>query len=685
MTEAPSLAGIDPTPGGTAVALGADDLALLLRLSQAVSGHREREALLAAAARVLADRLPLDRLLVEEAAVEGSVSAWVMRERRPLVVSRRDEIRERFPVTHRALAREGIESLVALPLGKGERCFGALRFASRVAGAWDAWSLRLLEEIGAVLAVALENCLAWEHLHRLTQEREALLDVNRAIGRHLHRDDLFGAMARGLRAVVPMDRFGIELPIEGDRLQGHLLTPHDTGAEPTQPTFLPAKGTACNWVLENREWIVASSREELRARFPVTFDVMERECMQSLCALPLVTDERCRGVLFFMAAQEGAYRELRRDVLEQVTGAAAVALDDCLAHEEVARLRDRLAAENVYLQEEIRQEHNFQEMVGKSAALRTLLSQIRVMGPTASTVLILGETGTGKELVARALHDQSPRRTRPLVKVNCAAISAGLVESELFGHVKGAFTGASATRPGRFELADGGTIFLDEIGDLPVETQVKLLRVLQEREYEPVGSSETRKVDVRMIAATNRDLARAVAEGRFRSDLYFRLNVLEIRVPPLRERREDIPLLALAFASRYALELGKRIDDVSPETMQRLIAYDWPGNVRELSNVIERLAVLTSGPELELGAQLERGARLPGPAPTSAPGSAPAVEAPAAGASPVLDEVLRSHILSVLEQTRWVIEGPRGAARQLGLHASTLHSRMKKLGIRRPG
>jgi len=502
---------------------------------------------------------------------------------------------------------------------------------------------------------------------RMGEELGALLDVNRAVGRHLGRDQLFGALAASLRKLIETDRFGIELPIEGERLQGHLLTPRGPAAEPTVPTVLPAAGTACDWVLQNREWIVTDTREELRTRFPITFDVMTRESQESLVAMPLQTGERCRGVLFFMAARPGAYRELRRGLLEQVASAVAVALDDCLAHEEVRALRDRLAAENRYLQEEIRQDHHFGDIVGESPAWRQVLSLVSAVGPTPSTVLIIGETGTGKELVARAVHDASARRERPLVKLNCAAISPGLVESELFGHVKGAFTGALGDRTGRFELADGGTIFLDEVGELPLDTQAKLLRVLQERELEPVGSSETRRVDVRVIAATNRNLEDEVAAGRFRSDLFFRLNVLPIRVPPLRERREDVRLLAHFFTDRFARQLAKPIEEIAPETLERLAAYDWPGNVRELQNLIERAVVLARGRVLELGPEL------------LAPAAAPESAAPAS-----LEQVARQHVLEVLERCGWRIEGADGAAASLGLSPSTLRSRMKKLAIERP-
>jgi formate hydrogenlyase transcriptional activator len=305
---------------------------------------------------------------------------------------------------------------------------------------------------------------------------------------------------------------------------------------------------------------------------------------------------------------------------------------------------------------------------------------VETVAPTPSTVLILGETGTGKELIARAIHDRSPRRDRPLIKVNCSAISAGLVESELFGHVRGAFTGAVGERTGRFEVADGGTIFLDEIGDLPLETQVKLLRVLQEREIEPVGSSQSRKVDVRVIAATNRNLEQDIAAGRFRSDLYFRLNVFPIVLPPLREREGDVALLAFFFADRFAREFGKRVERVAPAAMRRLVAYPWPGNVRELSNVIERSVVLARGPELDVPPEMLAGStEAMQPVPRAAASSAPA-----ATNGRTLDQIARDHIESTLEQTGWVIEGEKGAAAALGMSASTLRSRMKKLGLRRP-
>jgi PAS domain S-box-containing protein len=339
----------------------------------------------------------------------------------------------------------------------------------------------------------------------------------------------------------------------------------------------------------------------------------------------------------------------------------------------VEREKARLQQQNLYLREEINSVHNFEEIIGQSPALTAVLDDVRSVAATDATVLITGETGTGKELIARAIHSSSRRKEKPLIKINCAALPAGLVESELFGHEKGAFTGAIARRVGRFELADGGTIFLDEIGELPADAQAKLLRVLQEREFDRVGGTAPIKVDVRVLAASNRDLLKAVREKTFREDLYYRLSVFPLQLPPLRDRKEDIPPLALFLVNKFAARIGKRIDGIDQETMRRLIAYPWPGNVRELENVIERAVILAAGPTLDIGADV----------------LSVHVEPPACGDQireqpATLEAREREHIQNVLGQTGWVVEGPHGAARILGLHPNTLRSRMKKLGIRRP-
>ena len=373
--------------------------------------------------------------------------------------------------------------------------------------------------------------------------------------------------------------------------------------------------------------------------------------------------------------------------LESLGGQIALAVSNLLAFEEISSLKARLQDENAYLQEEIRAEHNFDEIVGGHRALTDVLRQVDQVAESDATVLITGETGTGKELIARAIHNRGARRTRPLVKVNCGAISAGLVESELFGHVKGAFTGALSRRIGRFELADGGSLFLDEVSELPMDTQVKLLRVLQEREFEPVGSSETRRVDVRVIAATNRNLADSVREGRFRADLYYRLNVIPLRVPALRERREDVPQLAAYFLEGMAQKTGKAVTGITRETMQRMLGYDWPGNVRELQNLIERGVVLASGALLSLDEQTfasspTAASRNPEPNLATAGGSTD-IDDHLTDAPCSLEEAERLHIVAVLRKTNWIIGGSNGAAEILKINPSTLRSRMKKLGIAR--
>jgi formate hydrogenlyase transcriptional activator len=355
----------------------------------------------------------------------------------------------------------------------------------------------------------------------------------------------------------------------------------------------------------------------------------------------------------------------------KIANQVALAVENMKAYQEITELKDRLAKENLYLEEEVRTDHNFGEIVGKSAALRRVLKEVETVAPTGSTVLIRGETGTGKELVARAIHDLSPRRDRTFVKLNCAAIPTGLVESELFGHEKGAFTGAITQKVGRFELAHEGTLFLDEVGDIPLELQPKLLRALQEQEFERLGSTRTIRVDVRLVAATNRDLAQMVAEGHYRSDLYYRLNVFPVVVPPLRERRNDIPLLARHFSQRFAQRMGRRIETIPAAVMDALIRYPWPGNIREMQNVIERAVILSRGSELEIPlSDLKQQTK--------------AASAEAPDGSSTLEQAEREHILRALREAKWIIGGPEGAAFKLGMKRTTLQSKMRKLGIARP-
>ncbi len=395
------------------------------------------------------------------------------------------------------------------------------------------------------------------------------------------------------------------------------------------------------------------------------------EGLKTACCLPLITGERKLGTLNVARLRNEPFTPEDVELLSQAASQIAIAIDNALVHEEVQKLKDKLAKEKLYLENEIRTEHNFEEIVGDSPALKKVLKQVEIVAPTDSTVLILGETGTGKELLARAIHNLSGRRDRTFVKMNCAAIPSGLLESELFGHEKGAFTGAITQKIGRFELADGGTLFLDEVGDIPPELQSKLLRVLQEQEFERLGSNKTVKVNVRLVAATNRDLDRMVADKQFRSDLYYRLNVFPLTLPALRERREDIPLLVRYFTQKFARRMNKRIETIPTQAMEALTRYHWPGNVRELENMIERAVILSAGPELYVPiAELKHP-----PAETDRKDGTPSLV--------TLEAAEREHILRVLHETNWVIGGPSGAAAKLGMKRTTLQSKMQKLGISR--
>ena len=492
-----------------------------------------------------------------------------------------------------------------------------------------------------------------------------LLEVNNAIISNLTRESLFHAISEAVRTVVPFDRavlydvqkdFLRTFALEGRDLPGHAHAVHRE---------VSRRGTAVGWAFEHRQPRLRSDLE-VEPRLPGD-DILLAGGVRSYLIVPLIAKGQAIGALLLASFTRSRYSLEDVPLVEEVAKQVALAVDNMRAYEEISRLRSQLEEENRYLQEEIKSEYNFEEIVGESPAIKRVFKAIETVAPAGTTVLILGETGTGKELVARALHNLSARPGKALVKVNCAALPSGLIESELFGHEKGAFTGAVARKIGRFELAHGGTLFLDEIGDLPLELQPKLLRVLQEGEFERVGASKTTTVDVRVIAATNRDLETAVREGRFRSDLYYRLNVFPIRLPALRERKEDIPLLVRYLAVKYGARLAKRIPAVSQGTMEVLQAYPWPGNVRELENVIERAMILTAGAELDLSGSL-----------TTVGGGGGA----GTGVR-TLEDIQREHILLVLERTGWRVSGDGGAAKLLGMKATTLEARMKKLGIKR--
>ncbi len=497
--------------------------------------------------------------------------------------------------------------------------------------------------------------------------REAfLLEMANTLLSHLDFRQLLSAIGACLRQLGKFDFAELALyDARAKMMRVFVLDDSSSVAHENEGVLVPLERSPAGFVANSRKSFLMRGQpnENLPFEFPAR---LARDAVRSACWIPLTGRDGFLGTLDIFSRRSGAIGEDDLGVFTQVAGQIAVALDNALAFRRISEMKDRLAEEKLYLEDELRTEFNFEEVVGESRALKRVLKQIETVASTDSTVLILGETGTGKELLARAVHDLSSRRAETFVRVNCASIPAGLLESELFGHEKGAFTGAIAQRIGRFELADRGTLFLDEVGDIPLEIQPKLLRALQEKEFERLGSTRTLTSDVRIVAATNRDLGKMVTAGQLRRDLYYRLNVFPITVPPLRERREDIPLLVQYFKTRFASRMKKNIESVSPETMRALCNYSWPGNIRELEHFIERAVILTRGPILQ----------------------APPIEPPPADeASPLtsssLEDVEREHILRVLRETNGKIGGPGGAAERLGMNRTTLNSRMQKLKISR--
>jgi formate hydrogenlyase transcriptional activator len=495
-----------------------------------------------------------------------------------------------------------------------------------------------------------------------------MLDLNGTIAAHLALRDLLPAVAEGVRRALRFDCVGISVAdMQSGRLRLNAIDiPEGVGV--ARPGFeMPIEGTLLGDVFSTGKPALHSLANGMAAD-----EVAGPEGIRFGCAVPLFGRNKTLGVLSVGRKGEPPFTERDMELLAQLSLQVAMALDNSIAWEQVNDLKNQFAREKVYLEDEIRSEMHFREIVGQTKALRGILQQVEVVAPTDSTVLIFGETGSGKEAVARAIHDLSARRAKAFVKLNCAALPTGLMESELFGHEKGAFSGAISQRIGRFELANGGSVFLDEIGEIPLEVQPKLLRVIQEREFERLGGSKTFRTDARLIAATNRDLDAAVRDQKFRSDLYYRLNVFPIRVPPLRERADDIPLLVRHFVHQFGLRMGKAIEAIPPETMDALVQYHWPGNIRELQNVIERAVILTPGSVLNLSVR-------------ELTGRSTQPQAPSSGApmdmQSVLDGAERRHIIQALEDANWVIAGPNGAAARLGMKRSTLHARMQKLGV----
>jgi formate hydrogenlyase transcriptional activator len=571
----------------------------------------------------------------------------------------------RFASVLNLLREKGIRSYCALPLTTADKRLGAWGLGSLRANAYSKANLRSLERVTQLVAFAVENALTREALQREKERLHVLVEINATLMINRDLESLFHEVSEIMRRVIGQDYASVA--VYDKAAQSLSLYPLDSpltqGLLGRDTTFTINETPAGQALVEGKT--KAFSREDLLATQSGFVSQMLDRGIQSLCCIPLITQNGCLGTLNLASKKHGAFRGEDIDFLEQVAVQVAVALDNTRAYREIAELKNKLTKEKLYLEDEIHSERNFEEIVGESAELKRVLNEARTVAPNDATVLILGETGTGKELIARAIHRMSSRKNANFIKLNCAAIPTGLLESELFGHEKGAFTGAVSQKIGRLELADKGTLFLDEVGEIPLEMQPKLLRVLQDQEFERLGSTRTIRVNIRLIAATNRDLAQSIVSRQFRSDLYYRLSVFPIRMPVLQERKEDIPLLVRYFVQHFARRMKKQIETIPAETMNALVNWTWPGNVRELENIVERSVILSQGPiltvplgELSLSAQdsLNDG---------------------------TLESMRRETIVRVLRETGGVLSGPRGAAARLGLKRTTLQSRMQKLGIAR--
>jgi formate hydrogenlyase transcriptional activator len=664
----------------------------LIRVSQAIGAHRDPKQLFAALAIELHRVVDFDGLVIArydkatgkmswhsleisgrpgvtfppDFPAEETISKWVYDHQQPLVISSIEQ-EMRFPRMTEFLRKEGIQSLCSLPLTTVHRRLGSIGVGSRHPQAYCAEEVRFLSLVADQVALAIDDALNLQELEQEKERLRLLLDLNNTVVSNLELRELLRTISGSVRRLMRCDAVSVLLPKSGgSQLRAYAVDFPGSKGYLHEGTLVPIEGSLPGRIfLSGQPWTGAKS--EVHDLEPET-NPGAAEGFRFGCLVPLISHNRVLGVIGLGRLEAIPFSKEDVEFLGQLGGQIAIALENALAYREIADLKDRLAQEKLYLEDEIRSELNFEEIVGTSAALRRVLQQVETVAPTESTVLIYGETGTGKELIARAIHDRSSRRQNAFVKLNCAAIPTGLLESELFGHEKGAFTGAVNQRIGRFELANHGSVFLDEIGEIPLELQPKLLRVLQEREFERLGSSRTLQTDARLIAATNRDLSAMVREQKFRADLFYRLNVFPVEVPPLRERPEDIPLLVRHFVEQFSRRMNKTVDTIPSETMSAMVRYHWPGNIRELQNLIERAVILSQGPVLKVPvAELKAD-------PTLA----------ATRQIETLEDGDRRHILAALNATNWVVGGPKGAAALLDLKRSTLQARMEKLGIRRP-
>jgi formate hydrogenlyase transcriptional activator len=681
-----------------------DRLRLLAEVSESIASHRDLNELFRDLAQRLPRIVPFDyiNLVLHDAArnvmrlqlliapvdatikpgtefpVDGSPGGVVWATQEAIIVND-IALETRFPAVIPRLRENGVQSFCTVPLTTALGRLGAMGFGSLQKHEYQASELAFMQEVAKQVAVAVDNVLHDERARsiqiELARERDRfrlLLEVNNAVVSHLNMDDVFASVSASLQKVIQHDGCSLMLyePDTG-QYRCHVLKVSKNESfveEGRADKSMKSPGciafsTRKPAVFVEQDLIALAAESKIAQR-------LLAEGVKSFCSIPLQSHDRILGTLNIGRLREGAFNADEVELLNQVAQQIAIAVENGLAYREIAELKEKLNEEKLYLEHEIRSEHNFEEIVGDSTPLKQVLAQIEIVSPTDSTVLIQGETGTGKELIARAIHNLSSRRSRTFVKLNCAAIPTGLLESELFGHEKGAFTGAIAQKIGRFELANGGTLFLDEVGDIPLELQSKFLRVLQEQEFERLGSNRTIRVDIRLVAATNRDLAQMVTDKEFRSDLYYRLNVFPILNPPLRDRNDDIPALVQYFTQKFATRMNRRITTIPTETMAALTRYHWPGNIRELENFIERAVILTRGSSLAVPLSELKARR------TIADGDARHLS--------TLEDAERQHIRHALQQANWLVGGPAGAAAKLGMKRTTLQSKMVKLGIERP-
>jgi formate hydrogenlyase transcriptional activator len=603
------------------------------------------------------------------------------------VIVNANDREELGPEIYDLVIAEGLDTHCLIPLVSHSRPVGLLILARKGQNLFTTEDVDFLTRASGQIAIAIENALAFQEVSGLGDRLQLLLNLTTRITSSLDLREVLRAIAANIREVVHADAVTVSVP---DPTSGKFRVfavdfPHGKGVI-KEELLLPLSSEAKR-AMDTLTPIVFDPRER-DEHPPEPYDVAAAEGLKAVCSIPLVDRGRALGILSILRTTETPFTPKDIDFLSRASGQIAIAIENALAYQEISELKDKLAQEKVYLEEEFRSEMGFEQIIGNSWALKHVLQLVETAAPSDSTVLLLGETGTGKELIARAIHDRSRRKQRTLVKLNCAAIPTGLVESELFGHEKGAFTGAIAQKIGRLELADQGTLFLDEVGDIPIEIQPKLLRALQEREFERLGSTHTRKVNVRLVAATNRDLEEMVAKKEFRSDLFYRLNVFPIRIPPLRDRREDIPLLVSFFVQKYAKEMQKCIEAVPAAAMKGLTNWDWPGNIRELENFIERAVLLTRGKSLEVPlTELRKPKHMEGSPHTDqrqveqAAGKRTDSQSDKSNVADEYTRKQRDQIVQALSACSGRVGGSDGAAARLGMNRTTLLSRMKKFGI----